>query len=144
MANKIKEIRKSLGWSGETLGEKIGVGKAMISKLEKGEAKLTLDYIERLCAAFKCSQAELLGKAPLTLRSHAPPLPDAPKHPYDEALDAHGRIIAICRELSPEGKAQLDPTPLFTKILETLGITHQDEVLDAPKTANGLKKTAVD
>jgi len=63
MANKIKELRKSKKLSGEALGKLIGVERAMMSKLERGTAKLTQDYIDKLCAALDVTSDQLLGRA---------------------------------------------------------------------------------
>ena len=38
---RVKEIRKALGLTLERFGEKVGVGKTAISKIEKGERGLT-------------------------------------------------------------------------------------------------------
>ncbi len=58
MKNRIKEFRRSMPgrMSQEKLGEKIGVTKATISKLEKGEQGLTQEYMEQI--------AKVLGRKP--------------------------------------------------------------------------------
>jgi phage repressor protein C with HTH and peptisase S24 domain len=65
MTNKIKELRKSKKLSGEELGKAIGVERAMMSKLERGTAKLTQHYIEKLCAALNVTSEQLLGREPI-------------------------------------------------------------------------------
>lgn len=62
MQNRIREIRESKGLSGEALGKKIGVGRAMISKLEKGQAKITQQYLEKLTSILGVTSDEIIGK----------------------------------------------------------------------------------
>ena len=46
---RIKEARKYLGLTLEKFGEKLGVGKTAISKLEKGERNLTDQMVKSIC-----------------------------------------------------------------------------------------------
>lgn len=49
---RVKEIRKSLGLTLERFGEKLGVGKTAISKIEKGENNLTEQMTKSICREF--------------------------------------------------------------------------------------------
>lgn len=49
---RIKEIRKSLGLTLEKFGNKLGVGKTAISKIEKGENNLTEQMTKSICREF--------------------------------------------------------------------------------------------
>lgn len=49
---RIKEARKFLGLTLEKFGEKLGVGKTAISKLEKGENNLTDQMAKSICREF--------------------------------------------------------------------------------------------
>lgn len=49
---RVKEIRKSLGLTLEKFGEKLGVGKTAISKIEKGENNLTEQMTKSICREF--------------------------------------------------------------------------------------------
>lgn len=53
---RIKEARKYLGLTLEKFGEKLGVGKTAISKLEKGENKLTEQMAKSICREFSISE----------------------------------------------------------------------------------------
>ena len=53
---RIKEARKYLGLTLEKFGEKLGVGKTAISKLEKGENKLTDQMAKSICREFSISE----------------------------------------------------------------------------------------
>lgn len=62
MVNRIREIREEMGKSQEWLGKQLGIGKAMVSKLEKGQAKLTQGYMEKIATALKLDDQFLLLK----------------------------------------------------------------------------------
>lgn len=49
---RIREIRKTLGLTLEKFGEKLGVKKAAISKIEKGENNLTEQMTKSICREF--------------------------------------------------------------------------------------------
>lgn len=64
MKNRIKELRQRRNLSQEQLGQSVGVQKAAISKLERGEAKLTQDYMEKIARALGCQLWELISEKP--------------------------------------------------------------------------------
>lgn len=49
---RVKEVRKSLGLTLEKFGNKLGVQKSAISKIEKGENSLTEANIKAICREF--------------------------------------------------------------------------------------------
>lgn len=49
---RLKKIRKNNNLTMETFGARLGVGKQAISKLEKGENKLTLQMKKAICREF--------------------------------------------------------------------------------------------
>lgn len=49
---RVKEVRKSLGLTLEKFGNKLGVQKSAISKIEKGENSLTDANIKAICREF--------------------------------------------------------------------------------------------
>ena len=53
---RIKELRKALGLTMEKFGEKIGVKKAAISKLEKGENNVSDQMFKSICREFNVSE----------------------------------------------------------------------------------------
>ena len=53
---RIKEARKYLGLTLEKFGEKLGVGKTAISKLEKGERNLMDQMVKSICREFSISE----------------------------------------------------------------------------------------
>lgn len=58
--NRIAEIRDERGMTQEKLAEAANTGRSMIVKLERGERKLSVDWIVRLAKALRVSPKELL------------------------------------------------------------------------------------
>lgn len=56
MNNRIKEIRKAYGLTLEKFGERLGVGKAAISKLEHGENNVSEQMIKSICREFNINE----------------------------------------------------------------------------------------
>lgn len=56
---RVRELRKSMGWSQEELGEKAGLHPTYIGGIERGERNVSLDNVAKLSSAFKMSVAEL-------------------------------------------------------------------------------------
>lgn len=56
MNERLKELRKTQGLTMEKFGEKLGVGKTAISKLENGERNLTDQMIKSICREFNVSE----------------------------------------------------------------------------------------
>ena len=50
---RVKEVRKVLGLTLEKFGQKLGVGKTAISKIEKGENSLTEQMTISICREYK-------------------------------------------------------------------------------------------
>lgn len=59
MNERIKEIRKIVELSQKDFGEKIGVGKTAISKIEKGENSPSEQTIKSICREFNVNYAWL-------------------------------------------------------------------------------------
>ena len=57
---RVREIRKALGLTLEKFGEKLGVGKTAISKLEKNERNLTDQMSISICREFNVSYDYLI------------------------------------------------------------------------------------
>lgn len=52
MNERINKLRKALGLTLEKFGERLGVGKTAISKLEKGERNVTDQMFKSICREF--------------------------------------------------------------------------------------------
>lgn len=49
---RVKEVRTSLGFTMEKFGERLGIKKAAVSKIEKGENSLTEQNLKSICREF--------------------------------------------------------------------------------------------
>jgi transcriptional regulator with XRE-family HTH domain len=63
LAARIRLERETRGWSLGDLAERSGVSKAMISKIERGEASPTASLLGRLSGAFSLTLSALLARA---------------------------------------------------------------------------------
>lgn len=63
LAQRIRLEREARGWSQGDLAERSDVSKAMISKIERGEASPTAALLARLSGAFELTLATLLTRA---------------------------------------------------------------------------------
>ena len=63
LAARIRLEREGRGWSLADLAARSGVGKATISKIERGDASPTAGVLVRLAAAFDLTLASLLVRA---------------------------------------------------------------------------------
>jgi len=64
MDNNIREIRQDRGLSQEQLAEKVHTTKATISKLEKGQIQLSMEWMKRLAQSLECHWTEFGEDAP--------------------------------------------------------------------------------
>ena len=66
IANKIIELRKSVGWSQSELARQTGVTSAAISQIEKGDRMPSLAVIIKFAESFKVSVSELTGDSTIS------------------------------------------------------------------------------
>lgn len=59
LGKRIREKRKALGWTQETLADKAGIDRSYIGGVERGERNLTFTMLCEICKAFGCDVAEL-------------------------------------------------------------------------------------
>ncbi len=60
IAERVKELRTVKKLSQEAFGEKLGVGKTAISKIEKGERNLTEQMAKAICREYRVNYAWLM------------------------------------------------------------------------------------
>lgn len=63
LASTVQDARRARGLSGGALAERSGVSRAMISKIERGEAQPTAALLGRLSAALGMTLSELVARA---------------------------------------------------------------------------------
>lgn len=71
--NRIREIREALGWSQSDLAQKLvpKTSQPQIDRLEKGDRRLTVDWLELLAKAMGVMPSELLMREKHAQNSHA-------------------------------------------------------------------------
>ena len=63
LEQRIKQVRKKVGWSQQKLAEKAGLSLAVITKIEQGVAKRpSIQTMMKLADAFGISLDELVGR----------------------------------------------------------------------------------
>ena len=65
LKNNIQPLREARGWSQGVLASRIGTTGPQINRLEKGQRKLTVEWLLRLCAAFDLP-ADKVANIPVT------------------------------------------------------------------------------
>ncbi|WP_102128489.1 helix-turn-helix domain-containing protein [Deinococcus planocerae] len=60
-AAHVRRLRKALRVSQEELGERAGIHRTYIGAIERGEANVTLDHMQKLADALGVDVGELLG-----------------------------------------------------------------------------------
>ena len=60
--NRIRELNKERGWNYDILAEKVGAHSQTIGDLVRGDAELTLKWMERLARAFGVRTTEIIEK----------------------------------------------------------------------------------
>lgn len=62
LGNRIRERRKSLGFSQERLAEDAGLHRTYVGAVERGERNVSLDNIVAIATALHTSASDLLGE----------------------------------------------------------------------------------
>jgi len=65
LAQKLRLLRFTRGWSQEVLAEHAGLHRTYVSSIERGERNVSLDNLEKLADAFDLSVSELLRRPSL-------------------------------------------------------------------------------
>lgn len=60
MGNKLKSLREERGWTHEKAAEEMGVSRSQFIKLERGERRLTIQYINQAAKAFGIRPSDIL------------------------------------------------------------------------------------
>lgn len=64
---RIKDLRKEMGWTQEVLADKVGVSREFMGKIEKGHHGASVDLLVTLCDCFNTTLDYLvLGRKPIT------------------------------------------------------------------------------
>lgn len=105
MGERLKELRKTLGLTLEAFGEKVGVGKSSISRLEKGTNNLTEQMILAICREFNVNEEWLrTGNGEMFLKlDRETEIARLTRDLLLEEEDSFkNRVIAVLAKLTPE------------------------------------------
>lgn len=122
MNERIKILRKQLGLTLEKFGERLGVGKTAINKLEKGENNVTDQMFKAICREFDVNEEWLRsGKGDMfvipddeTAAIVSNLLETKDNEFYNTVLD----VLHTYNQLSPESQEVLND--LCKKLFETI------------------------
>jgi transcriptional regulator with XRE-family HTH domain len=62
MGNRLKELRSERGWTHDRAAEAMAISRGQYIKLERGERRLTLDYIDRAAKAFSVDPTMIISE----------------------------------------------------------------------------------
>lgn len=117
MRNFLREWREAKGLSQTAVGELVGTDKTQVSKLERGDRRLSTDWLEKFAKAFKTDPAKLMGPPSAADAS----TPDNERHtipigPIGTLPIRHIVAAGVWREIDefadePLGEATIMPRP---------------------------------
>lgn len=105
MGDRVRELRKTLGLTLEAFGEKVGVGKSAVSRLEKGTNNLTEQMILAICREFNVNEEWLrTGNGEMFLKlDREMEIARLTRDLLLEEEDSFkNRVIAVLAKLTPE------------------------------------------
>lgn len=102
MGNNLKILRKTAKLTQEEAADAMGVSKGQFIKLERGERRLTLEYITRAAKAFKVSVADVIEEGLKEGGEQKPAIPVRPELAVRIA-DLFARVV----RLHPDRQAQI-------------------------------------
>jgi transcriptional regulator with XRE-family HTH domain len=96
IGGRLRELRKDRGLTQAELARQIGIQQSDLSRMEKGEYRVSLDNLFKILGVFELDLADFF--------SHETQTSDAVQQP----LSRHDmKILHMLRELSPEGRAEV-------------------------------------
>ena len=110
MGQRIRQKRIELGLTQEEFGEKLGIKKSAVSKIEKGEVKtIDRDYIAKMVQLFHCDPSWLMdleGTSQVELTYTAPG-----KEPIRAVIGKEGPVIGPASKRAKLYQAAMDVKP---------------------------------
>ncbi|MGD9650295.1 MAG: XRE family transcriptional regulator [Dongiaceae bacterium] len=131
--NRIRDIRLGLDLTMQELADRIGTSKAQIDKLEKGERRLTVDWMRRIAAGLGCDISELLPETAQNTTALPEKSISIPPHLLAEKTDFSPLSKQFSRDLPVLGAAKGGKEGFFL----SNGDIH--EMIERPSSLNGVK-----
>lgn len=104
MNDRIKELRLSLGLTLDAFGERIGIGKSSVSKIEKGINGTTDQTIKSICREFNVNEAWLRTGQGTMFRQDSQSILDRMSDEYS-LTQRERAVISAFLELSTDDRA---------------------------------------
>ncbi len=106
MGNMLKSLREARGWTHETAADEMKVSRSQFIKLERGERRLTADYINQAAEAFGVRPADVIDD------------PEDSIIPLMGYIGAGAEIMPEFEQVPPEGLDQIHvPFPLPAEMI---------------------------
>ena len=96
IGRRLRELRKERGLTQAELARQIGIQQSDLSRMEKGEYRVSLDNLFKILGVFDLDLADFFGEKQETSAQERSPL---------SRQDM--KILHLLRELSPEGRAEV-------------------------------------
>lgn len=108
---RLKELRKELGYTLDKFGEKLGVSKAAISNIERGERSLTSQMLTSICREFNVNESWLRsgeGSMFIELTDEEEIAELVGKILYKESDDFRRRLLYVLAKLDDDELVMLE------------------------------------
>jgi len=96
IGSHLRRLRKERGLTQAELARQIGIQQSDLSRMEKGEYRVSLDNLFKILGVFDLDLADFFGEQQATAEQERQPL---------SRQDM--KILHLLRELSPEGRAEV-------------------------------------
>jgi len=93
---RLRELRKERGLTQAKLARQIGIQQSDLSRMEKGEYRVSLDNLFKILGVFDLDLADFFGEKQDTTAQERQPLSRSDM-----------KILHLLRELSPEGRSEV-------------------------------------
>jgi transcriptional regulator with XRE-family HTH domain len=95
VGSRLRELRKSRGLTQAELARQIGIQQSDLSRMEKGEYRVSLDTLFKILAVFDLELAAFFDEEPTEVEKQQP------------LSRQDMQILHMLRELSPHGRAEV-------------------------------------
>jgi transcriptional regulator with XRE-family HTH domain len=96
VGSRLRRLRKERGLTQAELARQIGIQQSDLSRMEKGEYRVSLDNLFKILGVFDLDLAQFFGE-----QAAQPELEQQPLSRNDM------KVLHLLRELSPEGRAEV-------------------------------------
>lgn len=94
---RIRQVRKTKGWSQDTLAKKCGISMNFVGNIERGTRKMSMDTFAVLCRELEMDADALLWGV---VQSPDTVVKNMWKHPAKQDLDSYSMYIRIMKSVA--------------------------------------------